>query len=110
MVETVFSFGTDQFNRIFPFYMLIDNQLRISSLGRSVAKLYALKEGALFTDHFKLKLPNLANVSFGSLKEFTDQVVLISFRGANENILRGQFEYLEAEDQVLFIGTPRFSS
>ena len=71
MVATVFTFGTDQFNRIFPFYILIDSDFTIASLGRSVAKLYPVKEGQLFTDCFQLKLPNIHIVSFHTLKEFT---------------------------------------
>ncbi len=110
MVVSSFSFGTNQFNRIFPFYILIDNKLRITSLGRSIGKLYPVNEGRIFTECFQLKSPNLSNVTYGTLKEFTNQVVLLSFKGTNKCILRGQFEYLELEDQVLFIGTPRFSS
>jgi len=110
MVATVFTFGTDQFNRIFPFYILIDNDFKISSLGRSVAKLYPVKEGQLFTDSFQLKLPNISNATFDILKGLTNQVVLLDFKGSKNNMLRGQFEFLDDRDQLLFIGTPRFNS
>jgi len=109
MVATVFSFGTDQFNRIFPFYILIDNDLKIISFGRSMAKLYPLKEGQLFTDCLDIKFPQVGDEGFNSLKGLVNQVILLNFKGA-DNLMRGQFEYLEAQNQLLFIGTPRFNS
>jgi hypothetical protein len=57
MVDTLFSFNISQFNRIFPFYLLIDKDGRIASLGRSVTKLYpAIKEGSNLEDVFHLIL------------------------------------------------------
>lgn len=110
MVASVFSFGTDQFNRIFPFFILIDNECRITSLGRSIVKLCPAKTGQLFGNYFKLKYPKAERVDFDLLKNLTGQVSLINFGDDKQGILRGQFEYLDDQDQILFIGTPRFES
>ena len=110
MVDTLFSFGTEQFNRIFPFYILVDRELEVISFGKSLAKLYPIHEGSLFSDCFQLKLPQIEKISFNTLLELSNQVVLISLNGSNHNILRGQFEYIDATDQLLFIGTPCFTS
>ena len=111
MVDTLFSFNINQFNRIFPFYLLIDKDGRIASLGRSVTKLYpAIKEGCGLEDVFHLILPPSSGTGFHALKQLTDRVVLLHYKGQEKNILRGQFEYHEDQDQLLFIGVPRFNS
>ncbi len=110
MVASVFSFGTDQFNRIFPFFILIDNECRITSLGRSIVKLCPAKTGQLFGNYFKLKYPKAERVDFDLLKNLNGQVSLLNFGDDKQGILRGQFEYLDDQDQILFIGTPRFGS
>src|SRR5437016_5994779 len=109
MVATAFSFGTEQFNRIFPFYILVDSDMKIASTGRSLNKLYPIKFGQNFTDCFQVKLPNIGNPTFDALKKLNNQV-LLTFKGAGHHMLRGQFEYLDAQNQVIFIGTPRFNS
>ncbi len=110
MVRSVFSFGTDQFNRMFPFYILIDSNLKMVSLGRSIAKMFPIIEGRQFDDFFALKLPKSDRANFDSLKKLTDCTVLLNYKSADHHMLRGQFEYLADQDQVLFVGTPRFNS
>lgn len=106
----VFSFGTEQFNRIFPFYLVINNECVISSFGSSIAKLHPIKQGHLFSEYFELKLPVIEQLSFDSLKGLEEQVVLINIKSSATQTLRGQFEYLRDQDQLLFIGTPAFHS
>jgi PAS domain S-box-containing protein len=108
MVGSVFSFGTEQFNRIFPFYIQIDSDLKITSFGTSIAKLHSIREGQSFTASFTLRLPHLEAVSFDSLKELKGHVVLLGLKNAGEHTLRGQIEYLEDQNQLLFIGRPGF--
>lgn len=110
MSTPVFSFGTEQFNRLFPFYVLISRDLKIISYGSSIAKLYPLKKDHLFTDYFRLKIPPTEHISFASLKELTNQVILLVSATSGSNELRGQFEYIDGQGQLLFIGTPRFNS
>lgn len=106
----VFSFGTEQFNRIFPFYLVINNECVISSFGSSIAKLHSIKQGHLFSEYFELKLPVIEHLSFDSLKGLEEQVVLINIKSTNTQTLRGQFEYLRDQDRLVFIGTPAFHS
>ena len=104
------SFEKEQFNRIFPFHILINTKSEITSLGKSIAKLYPLKVGESFTECFTLKHPQIKTADFKSLKKLTNKGVLLTFNGSNPTILRGQFEYFEAQNQLLFIGTPSFNS
>ncbi|MCW3123435.1 MAG: domain S-box protein [Flavipsychrobacter sp.] len=107
---SVFSFGTEQFNRIFPFYILINSDLEVASFGSSIAKLHTIKQGQPFDDYFELKLPIIKDLSFFALKGLEKQVVLINIKSTIAHTLRGQFEYLEEQEQLLFIGTPAFYS
>ncbi len=106
MHEPVLSFGTDQFNRIFPFYLLISNDSGIASFGKSVAKLQQIEHGTLFADSFNLRSPGPGNADFHTLKKLAGQDIILDFARANGNCLHGQFEYLHLQDQLLFIGTP----
>jgi len=110
MTKPVFSFGDEQFNRIFPFYILIDNQLKITSFGRSAESLCALQKDQPLDHYFLIKLPDLDRISFDSLKTRTEEIVLLEYKGAHHATLRGQFEYLKDNNKLLFIGAPRFNS
>lgn len=110
MAASLFSFGTEQFNRLFPFYILIDDACRITSLGKSVVKICPARVGQRFGDCFQLKYPNVPANDFSGLQTITNQLVLLSLPGDGTNLLRGQFEYMEDKGQILFIGTPKLSS
>lgn len=117
MSASVFSFGKEQFGRIFPFYILVNSELEIASFGASIAKMHPVKVNDKFFEVFHIKLPKLGPGSFDSLKRLSGQVVVLNFTGTEVNSLpngqaglRGQFEYLEGPDQLLFIGTPNIRS
>ena len=40
----------EQFNRLFPFYILIDDQLKIQGFGKSISKILPLSKGMFFSD------------------------------------------------------------
>ena len=100
----------DQFNRLFPFYILIDNQLKIKGFGKSIVKILPLENGMNFFDLFTIKRPELENISFDALLELINQLLILEFNGERQLSLRGQVEHLEEEDNLLFIVTPWFSS
>ena len=110
MSASVFSFGKEQFNRIFPFYVLVNGESQIASFGTSIAKMHPIKADEKFSEVFHLKLPKTNPGDFQSLKRLAGQVVVLDFIGSDTNSLRGQFEYLEGPDYLLFIGTPNIRS
>ena len=111
MVEPVFSFEAEQFNRIFPYYILVDNELKIVSSGSLLAGMLHLKKGQLFKESFQLKFPLSNNFTFYKLKELINQTIVLKFSDLDSNsyILQGQFEYLDQQNQLLFIGVPALS-
>ncbi len=110
MVSTVFSFGKEQFNRLFPYYILIDSECRITSFGKSVAKLIPLKAGILFEEVFAIKAPGFKKVTFNSVKALNGIQATITCIGTKDKVLIGQFEYIEYQNQILFLGTPAFAT
>jgi len=71
-----------------------------------MAKLYPFKAGQLFTECFRLELPQIQNINFISLKGLINHVFLMNIMGSEWDILQGHFEFLEEKNELLFIGIP----
>ncbi|MBK9048516.1 MAG: PAS domain S-box protein [Bacteroidetes bacterium] len=105
-----FRFDPNQFNRLFPFYILVDEQLKIISVGQSLKKVSSAKVGERFSRYFEVQRPAVHLVSLKQISEVCNQLVIIKSSGRSDLILRGQFEYSERDKQGLFVGTPWFGS
>jgi PAS domain S-box-containing protein len=104
------SFELDQFNRLFPFYIIIDRGLIVKSYGKTIQKLFPGIEGKSFFCHFLIKRPELSKQDFDSLHSLTNQMIVIECFNLKNTILRGQVEYLPVEESFLFVGSPWFGS
>lgn len=110
MNQANFFFDNEQFNRLFPFYLLLDHQLRIISIGKSLKKINPVIKMDQFNDFFKIKRPDIAIEKSDDLKPLINQLIILEFKSKKDLLLRGQIEYLAAENHFLFIGTPWFDS
>ena len=99
----------DQFNRLFPFHIIIDNQLKIKGFGKSIAKLLPLVIGANYFDLFNIKRPEITDPSFTSLKSVVNKLLIIESKDKENLLFRGEIELIENDDLLFFI-TPWFSS
>ena len=108
-METMeFKFDYNSFNKLFPFYILIDSNFQITSFGSSLGKIYpVVKENKDFRSIFKVKRPRIEAHTFANLQSLYGQMVILK-SGSNSIILRGQFQ--ELGDKILFIGSPWFTS
>lgn len=96
-----------QFDKFFPFYLLLDDQLIVQSFGKSLGEVCAtLRPDHGFSDFFVLKQPKVATVAFPQLKALQGQKILIAYLNDNNIVLQGQFELLEDTNNLLFIGEP----
>ena len=103
-----FNVSNDTFNKIFPFYFLIDENLSMMSCGRSLIKLLPnLKEGDHFSSIFKFVRPGIEKITATTFSEINNQLVVIETNAMNSLFLRGQFE--SYEQGFLFIGSPWFN-
>jgi PAS domain S-box-containing protein len=108
MEHTQFVFGAGQFNRLFPFYILLDKNLCIKSFGSSLAKICPLEVGKSFNSFFRLKRPSLPLQNTTDIQNIAHQLLSLEILLEKPIILRGQFEYLPTEDAYLFVGSPWF--
>lgn len=103
-------FNIDQFNKLFPFHILIDEEMDIVSFGNSLKKITGKTEGIKFTSFCSVTRPHTESFSFSSLKNISSQLVIITLHTEQQTILRGQIEFLEDSNNLLFIGSPWFGS
>ena len=104
-----FNINEEHFNRLFPFYVLVDRQLGVIAAGKSLLKICPALSKSQFSNYFTVKRPK-TNVSTGDdLSKLTGQLVILEL-GLLEHplTLRGQMDYLESEDCYLFVGAPWF--
>lgn len=105
-----FSFNETQFNNLFPFYTLINKDLKIVSFGKSIGKLCNIEKETNFNDFFSIPRPLTLINTFKDLIELQNQLVVLSLNSDKKLSLRGQFEYQEDTEEVLFLGSPWFGS
>jgi hypothetical protein len=105
-----FSFNETQFNRLFPFYILINKDLKIVAFGKSIPKLCELQKDQNFNLFFSISKPQTAINSFDDLVALQNQLVVIELSSDKKLMLKGQFEYKEETAEILFLGSPWFSS
>lgn len=104
-----FNFDVNSFNNIFPFYILIDKELRIKSFGKSLKKILPkLEEESVFTENFSLQRPHIENLSPENFSKTFDELVTFNSVSNASISIRGQINI--HGDYYLFLGTPWFIS
>ncbi|TXD48968.1 MULTISPECIES: PAS domain-containing protein [unclassified Polaribacter] len=104
------SFNEIQINRLFPFYILINKYLNVIALGKSLNKLCDFHKPQNINQFFSISSPQTSIKSFNDLISLQDQLIVINLSSDKNLILRGQLEYMEHTDEILFLGSPCFSS
>ena len=109
MQQKDFTFSEAFFNKIFPFYILLDENLHIKCFGKSIAKLVPeLHQKPAFSDVFKIIRPYIEEISTENFDKSLEQLVIISVKEPSDITLRGQFEPMEGG--YIFLGSPWFVS
>jgi PAS domain S-box-containing protein len=108
MEKLGFNFDEDSFTKLFPFYILIDSDLKIKGFGKSLAKtLPLIKLNDDFAASFVVKRPYVETSTFESLIAVFSQLVVLGTTFDTID-LRGQFQ--EHNGSILFVGSPWFVS
>ncbi|MDI1317739.1 PAS domain S-box protein [Flavobacterium sp.] len=109
MKDFQFQFDASSFNKLFPFYILIDADLNIKKYGESLSKLIpSLNENTKFIEVFSIKRPFVSLLAATDFIELVDQLITIEALHQNQIILRGQFQ--KHNGYFLFVGSPWFVS
>lgn len=109
-MKSSFHFDQSQFNNLFPFYILINSDLSIESCGRSLKKIYGELDTLIFTKCITIKRPNIEVNNFNELKNTTNTLVVFETQKSPKLTLRGQLEYIENTNQLIYIGSPWLGS
>jgi len=104
-----FLFNETQFNRLFPFYILINRDLRVIAFGKSISKLFDLDKENKFNQQFSIPRPLTPIETFDDLVALENQLVVLE-SATKKLLLRGQFEFLKDTNEILFVGSPWFGS
>lgn len=102
-------FELAEFSKIFPFYILFDENLIIQNHGPSIEKVAPNCKHQQFLDFFTLDRPLLSDVTFLEIKCTTNQLVFIKSKNADIR-LKGQFNFLADRQQIIFLGAAWFDS
>ena len=110
MKPNQFNFSSAQFNSLFPFHILVNSKLRITSAGSSLQKISKASTNDLFCDYFTIKRPALLPNNFKDFIQVKGQQVVIEVRNENKIAFKGQIDFLEDLQSYLFVGNPCFGS
>ena len=102
------TFDYNDFNDIFPFYILMDNTLTILKTGQSLQKIIPDSTETNFEKLFSIVRPNTPVINFDQIKLIHEQLIIIKFIKRESITFRGQFKFLHNSKQVIFIGSPWF--
>ncbi len=97
-------------NKLFPFYFVINKELKIGSHGDSLSKLCHIETGDYIFEHLK---PQDLSGRIDPLSDFSlcagKQIELVNIKN-NSIILTGEFDHLSETDELLFLGSPAISA
>ena len=106
-LENQINISKHKFEKIFPFYFIVNENLIVESCGESIKKLQNNIVNNNFSKTFILARPNIEYISFEKLENLQNNLVVIKFVENNTLKLRGQFEIFtnipEVSTQFLFI-------
>ncbi|WP_281225645.1 PAS domain S-box protein [Flavobacterium aquiphilum] len=103
------NFTTERFNEVFPFYVLFDQQMSISSYGKSLKKVFpSIQQRTKLSDYFAFKRPFVEKMDAGTISENLNQLVILECITNKDPLIRGQF--VAVDNYFLFIGSPWLTS
>lgn len=109
-MSIAFTFQKEEFSNLFPFYILITEQLFVTSVGKSLEKICPNVDGKKFSEEFEFKRPNIDDYSFNTLKSLNGQLIVLECNNKQKTSLRGQLDFREATNEFVFLGSPWFNS
>jgi signal transduction histidine kinase/DNA-binding NarL/FixJ family response regulator len=96
----------DNFDRLFPFHLLIDSDLRIIGVGTVLQRILSNASllGTCLGDHFRLRRPRIS-LSYAGLEQSRDQLVILESRLIPLQ-LKSQITSIVGQDTLFIASTP----
>lgn len=110
MAKAFLNFSTEDFNDIFPFYILMDETSRIISTGDSLLKITPALNNVLFEESFSIKRPFISDLNFESLKSYNNQLIIFESKAAERITFRSQIMFIPEKKQIMLLASPWFEN
>lgn len=95
-------------NDLFPFYILMDTNLKVQNFGSSIQKMTQITKGDFFHENFLMNRP-LNVLSFEDISKYRDSIFI--FKSLKKSIeYRGQMYFDDEANLFCFIGSPLINS
>ncbi|MGK0412995.1 MAG: PAS domain S-box-containing protein, partial [Polaribacter sp.] len=108
-MKTPYTFNEVQINKLFPFYISVNKDLNVVALGKSLHKLCDFQKPHCIHQLFSISSPATFIHSFEDLIDLQGQSVLLELFKDKKIRLKGQFEYMEDAEEILFLGSTLFN-
>ena len=96
-------------DNLFPFYILMDSNLKVLNHGHSVEKSFGVTKGISLLDIFEIERP-FGVSNFFDIVKHNDSPFVFNYINNRSLKLRGQIIYESSFDQLCFLGTPLLRS
>lgn len=105
-------FSHEEMQRLFPFYLLIDDAGVLRSCGKSLKKVLPdLQINESFLTQWRIIRPKADDGQlYRDFSLLTEKLVVVAHESKLHLHFKGQFEYLKNKGEYLFLGTPWFSN
>jgi len=101
------SFDIAQWNRLFPYFFILNKDLEIVAVGDALNILIPKSLNKKFNSFFAISQPDFELVDFKNIQlQNNETVILKLFIKDGDTTLKGQFEYLSELNQIIFLGAP----
>ncbi len=97
---------------IFPFYILLNENMEIEKNGSSLHKIIDIENHPVknINDFFLLERPHFNTITFDTLRSLNGQLIVLQSIDNPNLSLRAQPQFLSGEEKILIAGTPWFDS
>lgn len=89
---------------IFPYSIVLDEELRIKETGKSLEKIVDDAKGTQYLGHFHVQRPYLEEVNFGVISALLDEAFYIKHI-SSDLLFRGQFRLYPEEGLIIFLAS-----
>lgn len=104
------SFNLQQFNQLFPFHIRINDSGNICGYGKTIQKMIGLENDNPFFNYFSFLETSAHIDSYNLMLQYLDKLVVIKVKTDATIQLRGQLIFIENANEIVFMGSPSFSS
>jgi PAS domain S-box-containing protein len=110
MKDMMVGLNQKELNTLFPFHLIINEDLVLESAGESIIKLFpSIGFNSPFFDYWDITRPRLEQANKESFKEIISKLVSFHHKSKPNLPFKGHFELISSINKYIFFGTPAFS-